>query len=126
VFCPVGTTKLQIFPIPGQAFEIHCFGSDQGRLVRIQQMSNGRYVDGHEEGNDHALVTRERQDNRSQVWGLTDFGYNTYTIYQASTGRYVDAYVTEDADYRIVTRDPQINNTQRWILTGLGDDIYTT
>jgi hypothetical protein len=40
-------------------------------VYTIQQRSNGRYVDAHEaSNNDYRLVTRPRQDNRTQQWLL--------------------------------------------------------
>ena len=125
IFCPVGTTELRFIVISSDAYEIDCFGSSRDRVVRIQQVSSNLYVDAHEQDHDYALVLRERQGNDSQLWVLTDFGQNTYTIYQASSRRNVDAHVTQAEDYRIVTRDPQINNTQRWILMDLGGGTYT-
>jgi len=93
-------------------------------IYTIQQKSNGRYADAHEDRNDNSMVTRDRQNNDTQRWVLTPLGNDTYTIQQKSNGRYVDAH--EDVnDNSMVTRTRQNNDTQRWILTPLGNDTYT-
>jgi nitrogen fixation protein FixH len=95
-------------------------------VYTIQQMSNDRYVDAHENSkNDYALVTRPAQNNDTQRWILTPLGDNVYTIQQKRNRRYVDAHENSKNNYRLVTRPAQENDTQRWILTLQGDNVYT-
>jgi protease II len=92
----------------------------------IQQKSNGRFVDAHEnERKDFALVTRTAQNNDTQRWIFTSLGNDTYTLQQKSNGRFIDAYENERKDFALVTRTAQNNDTQRWKLTPLGNDTYT-
>ncbi|MDH5585243.1 MAG: RICIN domain-containing protein [Nitrospirota bacterium] len=94
----------------------------------IQQKSNGRYMDAHENpANDFRLVTRPAQNDTSQKWMLTPVvgTTNTYTIHQKSNGRYMDAHENAANDFRLVTRPAQGDNTQQWILTPLGNNTYT-
>ena len=94
-------------------------------VYTIQQMSNDRYVDAHENSkNDYALVTRPAQKNDTQRWILTPLGDNVYTIQQKKNRRYVDAHENSKNDYVLVTRPAQGNATQRWILTLQGDNVY--
>lgn len=89
-------------------------------VYTIQQMSNDRYVDAHENSkNNYRLVTRPAQENDTQRWILTLQGDNVYTIQQQSSGRYVDAYENSDNDYRLITRQRQNNYTQQWLFQRL-------
>lgn len=92
----------------------------------IQQKSSGRYIDAYESPRrDFEIVTREPQDDDTQVWILTPFEQDAYIIEQASSGRYMDAYQYEFDDFQLVTREPQDDATQLWILTRLHGDVYT-
>ena len=87
-------------------------------VYTIQQKSNRRYVDAHQDANDNSVVTRNWQNNDTQRWILTPLGNNTYTIQQKSNRQYVDAH--QDAnDNSVVTRNRQNNDTQRWIIKPL-------
>ncbi len=100
--------------------------SAETRIVTIQQMSSGRYVDAHEHaGEDFRIVTRTAQNNDTQLWRMTEISPNVYTFQQLSSGRYWDAHEYEGEDYRLVTRTAQNNNTQRWLVQNLGGNIYT-
>jgi hypothetical protein len=81
----------------------------------VQQASNDRFVDAHENaGEDYRLVTRPAQNNDTQRWFFINLGNNIYTVQQVSSGRYVDAQEIAGEDYRLVTRPAQNNDTQRW------------
>jgi len=96
------------------------------RIVTIQQKSTMRYLDAHESaGSDFRLVTRPKQNNRSQQWEITALGNDTYTLQQKSNGRYIDAHEYAKKDFSLVTRPAQHNNTQRWIIKGLGNNLFT-
>jgi hypothetical protein len=89
-------------------------------VYTIQQMSNDRYVDAHENSkNDYVLVTRPAQGNATQRWILTLQGDNVYIIQQQSSRRYVDAHENSVNGYRLVTRPAQNNNTQQWLFQRL-------
>ncbi len=90
----------------------------------IQQKSNGRYLDAHENKNDNSSVTRDRQNDDSQRWILKKVGGNTYTIQQKSNDRYLDAHEDKN-DNSAVTRDRQNDDSQRWILKKVGGNTYT-
>jgi hypothetical protein len=87
-------------------------------VYTIQQQSNGRFVDAHDEeaGKDFNLNTRPKQDNDTQRWILNHLGQNEFTIQHKSTGRFVDAYEFQD-DFSLVTRFKENSDTQHWILT---------
>ena len=100
--------------------------SAETRIVTIQQMSTDRYVDAHEHaGEDYRIVTREAQNNDTQLWRMTRLDGNVFTIQQLSSGRYWDAHEYDGQDYRLVTRPAQNNDTQRWLALDLGADIFT-
>ena len=111
----VGSDKTQhwiIKPAPNERFT-------------IQQASNERYLDAHQdEKNDFKVVTRPQQADASQRWilkkvaGLVD----TYTIQQESSRKFLDAHEDSGNDFRVVTRPPQGDASQQWILTRLGKD----
>jgi len=90
----------------------------------LQQQSNGRYMDAHEGREDNSVVTRDRQDNDTQVWILRPVGTNTYTLQQKSSGLYLDAHEGSN-DNSVVTRDRQNNLTQRWTLVASTAGTYT-
>ncbi len=91
----------------------------------IQQKSNGRFVDAHENsGQDFRLVTRTAQSNNSQRWVFTPVA-TVCTLQQKSSGRFVDAHETAGQDFRLVTRIAQHNSTQRWVLTPVPGLIST-
>ncbi len=90
----------------------------------IQQKSNGRYMDAHEGSDDNSVVTRNRQNDSTQLWVITSLGKSTYTIQQKSNRRYMDAHEGSN-DSSVVTRNKQNNNTQRWLIKPLGNNTYT-
>ncbi len=83
---------------------------------RIQQKSNGRYMDAHQGVNDSSVVTRNAQNNNTQVWTFTHVGGQYYRIQQKSSGGYLDAHTNNGADYSVVTRSYQNNDSQIWRL----------
>jgi len=90
----------------------------------IQQKSNGRFLDAHEGSNDNSVVTRDWQNNTSQVWVFISVGKNRYTIQQKSSRQYMDAH--EDSnDNSVVTRKKQGNTSQVWVLRSFGKNVYT-
>jgi hypothetical protein len=96
-------------------------------LYTIQQKSSGRFVDAYQsEAKDFALVTRDKQNNRTQQWIIIPVG-GVFTIQQESTQRFVDAY--QKNDFTLVTRQPQNNDTQKWVLNRFGGSykrgVYT-
>jgi len=95
------------------------------RIVTIQQKSTLRYFDAYESNNDFKIVTRPKQNNRSQQWEITPLGNDNFTLRQKSNGRYVDAHENAQKDFSLVTRTAQNNNTQRWIIKGLGNNLFT-
>jgi hypothetical protein len=103
----------------------------QVRIVTIQQVSTGRYVDAYEDTYDTVMVTRDAQGDDTQKWRLTPLGNNVYTIQQVSTGRYVDAYDYErfpneiGGGYTMTTRPAQDNDTQKWLFTEVAPDVFT-
>jgi subtilisin family serine protease len=94
-------------------------------VYAIQQRSNNRFVDAHEDNSkDYSVVTRSAQNNDSQRWELTPIG-SVCTIQQKSNLRYLDAHENSEQDYSAVTRTEQGNDTQQWVLMHLGGDTYT-
>lgn len=93
-------------------------------VYTIQQKSNGRYVDAHENINDNSVVTRDWQKNDTQRWLLIPMGNGIYTIQQVSSNRYMDAHEGSN-DNSVVTRDRQNNDTQRWVLYFVSSNTYT-
>jgi hypothetical protein len=92
----------------------------QGGTFTIQQQSNNRFVDAHEDsGHDFRLVTRPAQNNTTQRWVIKPIG-GIYTIQQKSNNRFVDAHEDSGHDFRLVTRPAQNNTTQRWVITHEG------
>ena len=82
----------------------------------IQQKSNNRFLDAHENSSkDFSVVTRTAQNNDTQRWILTPVG-GVYTIQHKSNNRFMDAHENAAKDFSIVTRSAQNNNTQRWVL----------
>ena len=49
----------------------------------------------------------------------------TYTVQQASNGRFLDAHVLSSDDFRVVTRTAQNNPTQLWVFKRKASGIYT-
>lgn len=94
------------------------------RIVTIVQKNTARFLDAHQAG-DFNVVTRLFQNNDTQRWLLTDKGGGTFTIQQVSSGRFLDAYQSDNQDFRVVTRPPQDNNTQLWRLRDLGGSFFT-
>jgi len=95
-------------------------------IVTIQQKTNMRYLDAHEiKGKDYRLVTRPKQNNKTQKWKITSLGNNVFTLNQLSNGRYVDAHEYSKKDFGLVTRGEQKNNTQRWIVKQVGKNLFT-
>jgi hypothetical protein len=46
-------------------------------------------------------------------------GHNRFTLRQASSGRFLDAYVSETQDYQVVTRPEKPDNkAQLWAFPG--------
>ncbi|MCK4743617.1 MAG: RICIN domain-containing protein [Sulfuriflexus sp.] len=90
----------------------------------IQQKSNGRFLDAHEGSNDNSVVTRNRQNNTSQVWVFTHLGKNRYTIQQQSSLRYMDAHEGSN-DNSVVTREKQDNTSQVWLLGSFRNNVYS-
>jgi hypothetical protein len=96
----------------------------------IRQASTGKYLDAYHDTMlphmDFRVVLRDRQDNNTQRWALLPTGAaNTFTIVEKSSGRYLDAFQTNDNDYGLVTRLAQDNNSQKWVLTPLPNGRYT-
>lgn len=95
-------------------------------IVTIQQKSTMRYLDAHEiSTKDYRLVTRPRQNNKTQQWKITPLGNNTFTIRQESNKRFIDAHEHNKKDFGLVTRKNQNNNTQRWIMKKVGKNLFT-
>jgi hypothetical protein len=71
-----------------------------------------------------AEYLRRLSAEQSSGEGLTA---GVYTIQQRSTGRYMDAWVTNDHDYDVVTRTRQNNQTQKWYIRPVSGkaDTYT-
>jgi hypothetical protein len=81
----------------------------------IIQKSSGRYLDAYQgKDKDFRLVTRLRQDNKTQQWKLTSLGNDAFGISQVGSGRNADAH--NSGDFWAVTRDQQDNDTQKWIV----------
>ncbi len=105
--------------------------SAQVRIVTIQQVSSGRFVDTRVGTVNTAMVIGDGQGGDAQHWRLTPLGNNVYTIQQVVTGLYVDAY-DYDVDPNtigggrwMVLRPAQNNDTQRWLLTEIAPDVFT-
>ncbi len=89
----------------------------------IQQKSNERFLDAHEDSeNDFSVVTRAAQDNDSQRWKLNYLG-GVYNIKQKNNLRFLDAHDTSGRDFSLVTRNSQNNDTQRWALYPDNNDL---
>jgi hypothetical protein len=84
----------------------------------IQQLSNGRFVDAHDNSEqDFRLVTGPDQNNDTQKWILTHLGESIFTIQQLSNGRFVDRPLkVEFNDSFLVTRPANDSNFQRWLI----------
>lgn len=96
------------------------------KIVTIRQKSTMRYLDAHEiSSKDYRLVTRPKQNNKTQQWRITPLGSNVFTIRQESNKRFVDAYDYDGKDYGLVTRNNQNNDTQRWIIKSVGNSQFT-
>jgi hypothetical protein len=97
----------------------------------IRHGSSGKYLDAYHSGAyphfDFNVVMRDHQDNNTQKWVLLPVSgqANTFAIVQKSSGRYLDAYQSDNRDYKLVTRLAQDNNTQKWVLTALPNGRYT-
>lgn len=98
--------------------------------VTLRQLSSGRFLDAHEHNHrDNAMVTRPRQtsanERDTQHWVLNAVGdASTYTMMQASSGQFADAYENDDPhEFRMVTRTRQSNKSQNWHFT-LAGGIY--
>ena len=84
--------------------------------VTIRQVSSSRFVDAwHDEDHDFSVVTRNEQNNDSQLWSTTWGGY-IVTIQQASNNRFLDAHQNAEEDFSVVTRTAQNNDSQLWLL----------
>lgn len=95
-------------------------------IIRIQQVSSGRYLDAWETNTyDYRVVIWSHQDNDTQLWRRTHVAGNIYTLQQVSNDRYMDAHQNDANDWNVVTRPNQNNDTQRWIMTDLGGGIFT-
>lgn len=97
----------------------------------IRHRSSGKYLDAYRSSGiphfDFNVVLRNNQNNDTQRWVLLPVSgaTNTFTIVQKSSGRYLDAYQSNDRDYKLVTRLAQNNDTQKWVLTALPNGHYT-
>ena len=91
-----------------------------GKEHTIQQKSSMRYLDAHEV-DDHGVVTRSDQGDRTQLWRFDKLGY-VFTMKQVSTGRYLDAHEFSNADYSVVTRKSQKNDSQIWLIYFTGSE----
>ncbi len=101
--------------------------TDSGSIiVTIQQKSTMRYLDAHESADkDYRLVTRAKQNNKTQHWKLTSHGNDIFTLNQESNGRFADAHEYSKKDFGLVTRTKQNNDTQLWIIRGVADGLFT-
>lgn len=91
----------------------------------LQQVSNGRYLDAHlVASDDFRVVTRNAQNNASQLWALTRKSNGIYTVQQLSNMQYLDAHEGSH-DNSIVTRPAQNNSTQEWRITKLPNGNFT-
>lgn len=91
----------------------------------VQQVSNGRYLDAHlVASDDYRVVTRNAQNNPTQMWVFTHISNGNYTIQQLSNMRYLDAHEGSN-DNSIVTRPVQGNTTQQWMLHKLPNGTFT-
>ncbi|GEM_PF-1898061 len=91
----------------------------------VQQLSNGRYLDAHVvSSDDYRVVTRDAQNNATQLWVFKRKPNGTYTIQQLSNMRFMDAHEGSH-DNSIVTRPAQGNTTQEWRLHKLANGTFT-
>ena len=91
----------------------------------IQQVSNGRYLDAHVvSADDFRVVTRDAQNNATQMWVLKSAPNGTYTIQQLENMQYLDAH-EDTRDNSIVTRPAQGNATQQWRILKLDNGTFT-
>lgn len=93
----VVTRPLQRFDAT-QQWKVISLGGD---MVRLQQISSGRFLAA---GPDFRAVTRPQRNNDRQRWRLQDFGGGFITIQQVSSGRFLEA--TVHGDFSVVTRPP--------------------
>ncbi len=105
--------------------------SAQVRIVTIQQVSSGQFVDSRTGTVDTGMVIGNGEGGDAQHWRLTPLGNNVYTIQQVSSGLYVDAF-DYDVDPNtigggrwMVLRPAQNNDTQRWLFTEIAPDVFT-
>ena len=97
----------------------------QNGIYTVQQLSNGRYLDAHlVSSDDYRVVTRNAQNNPSQLWAFKRQANGTYTIQQLQNMRYLDAH-EGTRDNTIVTRDRQGNPTQEWRVKRLSNGKFT-
>lgn len=91
----------------------------------VQQVSNGRYLDAHVvSSDDFRVVTRNAQNNATQLWVFNRKPNGSYTIQQLSNMRYLDAHEGSH-DNSIVTRPAQGNATQQWKIKRLPNGTFT-
>ena len=91
----------------------------------IQQVSNGRYLDAHMvSSDDFRVVTRNAQNNPTQLWVFKRKADGVYTIQQLANMRYLDAHEGTH-DNSIVTRPAQGNTTQQWKVQKLPNGTFT-
>jgi hypothetical protein len=101
----------------------------------ILQVSTERYVDAYEAAQQgRRLVTRVREEDKSQDWVIRQVGPDLYTIKQQKTQLFVDAYEKKRffahrgiSDYWVVTRKEEKNQSQQWIFTPVpaSENTYT-
>lgn len=98
----------------------------RGGIVTIQQKSSQRYLDAHEiSSKDYRLVTRTKQQNKTQHWKVSPIENNIFTIQQVSNGRYVDAHEYSGKDFGVVSRPVQNNKTQKWLIKEVASGEFT-
>ncbi|MDO8143789.1 RICIN domain-containing protein [Isoptericola sp. 178] len=88
--------------------------------VWIQQLSNGRYLDAHQDASqDFRACTRGGPgpgNQASRRWRLLPDG-DAFRIQQVSSGRILDAHATPSYDYGVVTRENTAQASRRWVVT---------
>jgi len=95
------------------------------KIVTIQQKSTMRYLDAHVTADkDFRLVTRPRQNNKTQQWRMKSLNNNLFIITQMSSHRFIDAHEYQGKDFGLVTREKQFNTTQQWIVKRDGNNLY--
>ena len=92
-------------------------------LFTIAPVGTNLFVDAFQEDS-FAVVAVEAQNNDSQRWILTRHDEGKFSLQQASTRRFMDAF-QEDNGFAVVTRPAQGNDTQKWILTREPGDVFT-